>query len=140
MAMVSEDRMAALEARTARLEMRLTRLDAGAAPPHPAERLAPRPAPPRPAAPRPAAAAPAPVADPRRRAGTPAIEDLVGGRVLGWVGALAVLVGLLFLLVIAASRGWIGEEVRVLMAAVASLALLAGGAWLHERRGRTEAA
>ena len=40
------------------------------------------------------------------------VEDLLGGRVLGWVGGLAVLVGLVFLLVIAESRGWIGEEAR----------------------------
>ena len=59
---------------------------------------------------------------------------------LGWVGALAVLVGLLFFLVIAASRGWIGEEARVVMAAAASLLMLSIGAWMHERRGRTEAA
>jgi len=68
------------------------------------------------------------------------LEDLLGGRVLEWVGGFAVLTGLLFFLVIAASRGWIGEEARVLMASGASLALLAAGAWLHERRGRTEAA
>src|SRR5829696_6891344 len=68
------------------------------------------------------------------------LEDVIGGRVLAWVGAVAVLVGLLFLLVIAASRGWIGEEARVVMAATASLVLLAAGAWLHERRGRTDAA
>ena len=59
---------------------------------------------------------------------------------LGWVGGLAVLVGLVFLLVIAESRGWISEEARVLLAAATSLALLGAGAWLHERRGRTEAA
>ena len=59
---------------------------------------------------------------------------------LGWVGGLAVLVGLLFFLVIAASRGWIGEEARVLMAAAASLLMLSTGAWMHERHGRTEAA
>ncbi|MGI8779318.1 MAG: DUF2339 domain-containing protein, partial [Solirubrobacteraceae bacterium] len=81
-------------------------------------------------------------ADDRAAAGArPArLEDLLGGRVLGWVGGFAVLTGLLFFLVIAASRGWIGEEARVLMASGASLALLAAGAWLHERRGRTEAA
>ena len=145
---VSEERMAALEARTARLEARMTRVDvrlAGelpaaaapssppAAPPQSAPPLssppvaAPRSAPPR-SGPPPAAPA------------GPRLEDLLGGRVLGWVGGVAVLVGLLFLLVIAASRGWIGEEARVVMAGAASLALLAAGARLHERRGRNEAA
>jgi uncharacterized membrane protein len=157
---VSEERMAALEARTARLEARMTRLDA-----HP-------PSVPPPYAARSAAAdagfeaagacrvtastaraedgraalvAEQPAArfvaaQARLAASAPRLEDLLGGRVLGWVGGLAVLVGLLFFLVIAASRGWIGEEARVLMAVGTSLALLAAGVWLHERRGRTEAA
>ena len=68
------------------------------------------------------------------------LEDVIGGRVLGWIGGLALLVGLVYFLVIATSRGWIGEEARVLMAAAVSLVLLGGGAWLHERRGRNEAA
>jgi uncharacterized membrane protein len=158
---VSEERMAALETRTERLEQRMRRLDAqlaGAG----AQLHAPRPDNPRiaasvapPVEPRrvaPCAADAGAAAAPRERAGSggrvraraaaaaPRVEDLVGGRVLGWVGGLATLVGLLFLLVIAASRGWIGEEARVLMAAATSLALLAAGAWLHERRGRNEAA
>ena len=58
---------------------------------------------------------------------------------LAWVGALAVLTGIFFLLVIAVSRGWIGEAERTLMAGLASLALLVAGVRLHERRGRTEA-
>ena len=61
------------------------------------------------------------------------------GRVLAWVGAFAVLVGIFLLLVIAVSRGWIGEAERTAMAGLASLALLIAGARLHERRGRTEA-
>jgi len=130
---VSEERMAALEARTARLEARMTRLDPrqAAAPPVASPHAPARPAGPSQADP-PAAA--------RIAASAPRLEELLGGRVLGWVGALAVLVGLLFFLVIAASRGWIGEEARVLMAGAASLTLLAAGAWLHERRGRSEAA
>jgi uncharacterized membrane protein len=165
---VSEERMAALEARTARLEVQITRLDAtrgGLSPhrdlepphvPHPRGRLTrPTADPTRPASlppslpavrerragqARPAqSATDAPRSDRSTGAG-PGLEDLLGGRVLGWVGAVAVLVGLLFLLLIAASRGWIGEEARVLMAATTSLLLLVGGAWLHERRGRAEAA
>ena len=68
------------------------------------------------------------------------VEDLLGGRVLAWVGGLAVLVGIVFLLAIAVSRGWIGEEARTVMAGLASLALLGLGVRLFERRGRTEAA
>jgi uncharacterized membrane protein len=68
------------------------------------------------------------------------LEDLLGGRVLAWVGGAAVLLGIVFLLAIAVSRGWLGEGARTLLAAVASGVLLAAGAWLHERRGRGDAA
>jgi uncharacterized membrane protein len=68
------------------------------------------------------------------------LEDLFGGRVLAWVGGLAVFLGLLFLLAIAISRGWLGEGSRTLLAALASTGLLVGGAWLHERTERIDAA
>jgi uncharacterized membrane protein len=179
---VSEERMAALERRTSRLEERLARLDPGVEPrPSAAQarerrigdaaaavarpaltRSAATPSPatatPSPAATRPAVAAPRPAAArPAARATgpsgpgatarpssplgrVPSWEDAFGGRVLPWVGGVAVLVGLIFFLVIATSRGWIGEEARVVMAAVGSLVLLGAGARLHERRGRNEAA
>src|SRR5688572_7981612 len=61
-------------------------------------------------------------------------ENLMGRRVLGWVGGAAVLTGLVFLLVVAVSRGWVGEEARVLMAGATSLAMVAAGLWMLERR------
>src|SRR5687767_14947983 len=61
-------------------------------------------------------------------------ENVVGRRVLGWMGGGAVLTGLVFLLVVAVSRGWVGEEARVLMAGATSLALVAAGVWMLERR------
>jgi uncharacterized membrane protein len=68
------------------------------------------------------------------------VEDLLGGRVLAWVGGLAVLIGVVFLFAMAASRGWIGEGARVALGALASTVLIVAGIWLHERRGRTDAA
>lgn len=68
------------------------------------------------------------------------IEDLLGGRVLGWVGGAAVVLGVVFFLVMAANRGWIDETTRVLLALVGSTALLGTGLYLHERQGRTQAA
>ena len=127
-----------LETRVALLERRVRELESVRSP-APAPRRAPQPAPvpERRAAWRdPEPEAPARVA-PRRDA--PQLEDLLGGRVLAWVGALAVLVGLVLLLVIAISNGWIGEGARTLMAGAASLGLLAAGVRRHERRGRTEA-
>lgn len=70
----------------------------------------------------------------------PALEDVVGGRVLAWAGGVAVLVGIVLLFAVAVSRGWIGEGARTLMGGLASLSLVVVGAWLHERRGRTDAA
>ena len=68
------------------------------------------------------------------------MEDVLGGRVLAWVGGLAVLLGVVFLFAMAASRGWIGEGGRVAIAAVVSTGLILAGIWLHEHKGRTDAA
>jgi uncharacterized membrane protein len=139
---VIEERLAALEKQAARLEVRTRRLErrSRGREPLPLRREPhPTPGPLSPAAP-----AERPRDEPRRdgrphdvrRRALPgaSVEDLLGGRVLGWLGGIAVLTGLLFLLVMAASRGWIGEEARVLMAAVAALALTGAGVWLRERR------
>ena len=67
-------------------------------------------------------------------------EDLLGGRILAWVGGAAVVLGVVFFLVMAASRGWIDKPTRVLLAVVGSTALLGVGLYLHERQGRTQAA
>jgi uncharacterized membrane protein len=68
------------------------------------------------------------------------LEDLLGGRVLAWVGGLAIFVGVIFFLVIAVDRGWIGVEARVALAFLGSTALLAVGLFLYERRDQTDAA
>lgn len=70
----------------------------------------------------------------------PDLEDLLGGRVLAWLGGAAVLIGLALLMALAISSGWIGEGARTLMAGAAAGVLIAAGIWLHERRGRTDAA
>ena len=67
-------------------------------------------------------------------------EDLLGGRILAWLGGLAIVVGVVFFLVIAVDRGWIGVEARVALAFAGSTILLAAGLFLYERRGQTEAA
>ena len=90
-----------------------------------------------------AATGPAPPAPkPRRQAIQPGetLEDLLGGRVLAWVGGLAIFVGVIFFLAIAIDRGWIGVEARVALAFLGATALLVVGLVLHERRGQLEAA
>jgi uncharacterized membrane protein len=78
--------------------------------------------------------APPPPADPGRE-----LEDLLGGRVLAWIGGFAVLVGLVFLVAVAISHGWIGEAERTVLAGLGSAALLGAGVRMHERHGRTDA-
>jgi uncharacterized membrane protein len=75
-----------------------------------------------------------------RRAPGVSISDVLGGRVLAWLGGIATLIGVALFLALAISRGWIGEEARVALAATLSCSLMAAGAWLHAHRGRTEAA
>ena len=163
--MVDETRVATLEDRVEGLAGRVMKLESEAAARVERERsgawrperirqepVAERPAPQQPAAPpraaRPPVAlrTPAPVMNLRSQFGLPqlgdrrAVEDLLGGRVLAWVGGVAVLLGIVFLFAVAVSRGWIGEEARTGLGAFASTALLVLGAWLHEHKSRTDAA
>jgi uncharacterized membrane protein len=68
------------------------------------------------------------------------LEQLFGGRVLAWIGGLAILLGAVLFVGMSMSSGWLDEEARTIIAAVLSLALLGGGVWLHESKGRTDAA
>jgi uncharacterized membrane protein len=140
------ERVDGLEQRTRRLEARLAALESGRSPEAAPERPAVPPparsfAPPAAPAPMPVAPRSMPTRPKRRAAASPAsLEDLLGGRVLAWAGGLSLFAGLVFLLVIAVSRGWIGEEARTALAAATSLALLALGVRTYERRGRTDSA
>lgn len=73
------------------------------------------------------------------RLGDHSLSDLLGGRVLAWTGGLATLTGIVLFLALAISRGWIGIEARVALAAIGSSLLMGAGVWLHAKRGRTEA-
>ena len=68
------------------------------------------------------------------------LEDVLGGSVLAWLGGVAILAGLAFLLTIAISRGWLGEGARTVLAGLLSAGLLGTGIWLREHKDRTEAA
>jgi uncharacterized membrane protein len=136
---VVEDRIAALEARTETLEERLRSLEADGAVAEIAAgiRRFERPSTPPPVRVVPAPA-PAPTPRPVRRQID--LEEFLGGSVLAWLGGVAVLAGLAFLLTIAVSRGWLGEGARTALAGALSLGLLAVGVRLRERRGRNDAA
>lgn len=83
---------------------------------------------------------PAPARAPQRAQPGVDFEALFGGRVLAWVGALAILLGAVLFLGMAISRDWIDEVTRTVIAMLGSLALLGVGVWLEEGRTRTDAA
>src|SRR5215218_1306440 len=87
--------------------------------------------------PRQAPPSPPPPANPISRI---EFERVFGGRVLAWIGGLATLLGVIFLMRSAVDSSWFTEEVRVLMAGFGSLLLLGLGLWLHEKKGRLEVA
>jgi len=92
-----------------------------------------------PAAPR--APFPAPAPAPASPAREPLdLEELLGGRVLAWVGGVAVVLAAVFFLAMAIHDGWIDEPTRVVLAFAASAVLTALGVWLYEAKGRTQAA
>ncbi|HEX8053158.1 MAG TPA: DUF2339 domain-containing protein [Thermoleophilaceae bacterium] len=68
------------------------------------------------------------------------LEELLGGRILGLAGALAVLLGVAFLVAMAVDRGWVDEPTRIAIGFGGCSALLLGAVALYERRGRTQAA
>jgi uncharacterized membrane protein len=98
---------------------------------------APVPAPVAPPAPQAPPAKPKPLDLPEP---TRDLEALLGGRVLGWVGGIAVVIAAVFFVVMAVRNGWIGEAARMELAFAASAALVVLGVWLYERRGQTQAA
>jgi uncharacterized membrane protein len=89
------------------------------------------PFPPRPATPPRAPQPPRPPFD---------LEELLGGRVLAWVGGVAVFLAAIFFLVMALRNGWIDEATRVVLAFAGATGLLVAGLWLYEKKGQTEAA
>jgi hypothetical protein len=137
MSMKTDERLTLLEGRMLRLQERLERVEAkvptepgpstvaaapalsGPVPPSAPKMLPPRPVPP-----------------PRREFD---LEELLGGRLLALAGGVTVIIGLVFLVALAVERGWLDEQARTALAFAGSAALLGLGAWLHERRDRTQA-
>lgn len=138
--MTDEQRIERLEAQIGILASRVSALESGSGAP----RARVDPAPPEPQPRPPVVARPAP-AEPLARALSAmrppgSVEDLLGGRVLAWLGGTAVLLGIAFLFAVAISRSWIGEGVRTLLGGGGSAGLLLAGMRLHEREVRNDAA
>ncbi|HET9083364.1 MAG TPA: DUF2339 domain-containing protein, partial [Candidatus Limnocylindrales bacterium] len=62
------------------------------------------------------------------------LEERLAGRALAVVGGIALILGALFFLSLAFSRGWIGPELRILIGLAAGMGAVAGGAAFLERR------
>ncbi len=138
----NEGRQGSVEGRLADVTRRLERLERRVFP-STTPKPSPRPAPvPHPAA---APARPSPSARPTQPPPRPSLaqtgfEELLGGRVLAWLGGVAILLGIVFLLGIGIDRGWIDETMRIVFGLLGSTSLLLVGVWLYERRDNTEAA
>lgn len=77
---------------------------------------------------------PAPPLAPPFAATLAELEERLAGRALAVVGGVALILGAIFFLSLAFSRGWIGPELRVLIGlAAGSAGLLAGGLFLERR-------
>jgi len=94
-----EQRLNVLEARVKTLES-LLGLDAA---PVPAPAAPPRPSPPA------SQMWPEPPTAARPQAASRDLEEILGSRVLGWVGGVAVTIAAIFFVVMAVRNGWIGE-------------------------------
>jgi uncharacterized membrane protein len=71
---------------------------------------------------------------PRREGLAPRREGL-GPRLVAWTGGTVTLLGIVLLLVLAANRGWLAPEARVVGGAVLALALVGVAAWVDRRPG-----
>jgi uncharacterized membrane protein len=67
------------------------------------------------------------------------LEEQLSGRLLAWVGGVALVLGAMFFLSLAFSRGWIGPEARVLIGLAGGVAAFGAGTWLFTRRQETPA-
>ncbi len=72
---------------------------------------------------------PGPVAPRAPRQTFAELEERFAGRLLAWTGALALVAAAIFFLSLAFTRGWIGEEARVLIGVAVGVTAFAGGAW-----------
>lgn len=100
-------------------------------PAKPAEPAGPRtvPLPERPAASR-----------PRPRAPRVTLAQLQEPRALAWAGGIVTLLGIVFITILAADRGWVSAELRVVLAALVSTAVYGAGVFAYRRYGSTWAA
>jgi uncharacterized membrane protein len=64
----------------------------------------------------------------------------LGARGLALAGGLVTILGIVFLFILAANRGWLTPEIRIGLGTFTSLAVLCAGLWVKRRYGRLQAA
>jgi uncharacterized membrane protein len=84
----------------------------------------------------PAAPRPRSPREPRASISLADLEARLTGRALAWVGGLALVLGAIFFLSLAFTRGWIGPEARVIIGLIAGALSLGAGAVFMDRRNR----
>ena len=67
-------------------------------------------------------------------------SNLLGARALAWAGGVVTVLGIVFFFVLAANRGWLLPEIRLLLGAATSIAVFAAGFWVRSRYGSLHAA
>src|SRR4051812_27558385 len=103
-----------MERQIRELRRRLERLEGGAEAPAPSFQPAAIPPPP---------ARPSSAPLPAWRGPSVNMEELLGGRVLAWLGGIAIVLGFVFFLGMAIQRGWIDEQTITVLGLLASTAL-----------------
>ena len=63
----------------------------------------------------------------------PDLESVFGGKILNWVGAVALILGLVFLSRLAWGSGWVTNPMRVCLGMLLGIALVVGGEALRRR-------
>jgi uncharacterized membrane protein len=135
--------IAMLQAEVGRLASRMDVLERAAVEPPPEAEAVPEPEPelvaePEPvpegepeAEPEPEVEAPAAAAAPV--AAKPSLEERLASRWFVWLGAVALALAGLFLILYAVEHGWLGPTARVVLGLMLGIALAAGGEWTRRR-------
>src|SRR5262249_42203241 len=68
------------------------------------------------------------------------LSSLLGARALAWAGGIVTVLGIVLFFALAVNRGWIGPGARVVLGALASAIVFAGGVYLRRLFGETYSA
>ena len=61
------------------------------------------------------------------------LEHFMGAKLFAWAGGLAMFLGIVFFVKLSLERGWISDEVRILIGLLVGASLVIGGVWAHRK-------